>query len=452
MNKFYGFVLTGTMFLLTFGTSFGQNSDNKWAIGLGMHAVDHTAIRPTVLTGLYDIDDWSIQAPVSRVWVARNLDKRINLVVDLVMGSVDNFRFNVKDEFFLDASAGVQYRLGNDKGFFSVVDPYLVGAIGYHRYDYNQVPLGGNQSQTEREFPGQGFKSRAPHTITDENSFLSVGGGIGFNIWISENWGINYQVDYKHMPAGNSDYQDFINHKAGVIFRFGSKDTDGDGIIDSKDTCPQVAGLEEFEGCPDSDGDKIIDSRDSCPQVPGLKEFNGCPDTDRDGITDASDKCPKVAGEKKNGGCPDTDGDGFIDKVDKCPREPGVAPDGCKPKITKSEIDEIGEIARTVYFKTGKNELTEESKQKLSRVAEIVVKYDNLKFDIEGHTDSVGRESTNQSLSERRANAVKDYLVSLGVDSSILTAIGYGESQPKYTNKTKEGRASNRRTEIKLIK
>ena len=460
--KFYSFVLTGLL-LFSAKMGIGQNSNNKWAIGVGMHAVDHTAIRPTALTGFFDFDDWSIQPPISRIWVARNLHSRFNVVADVVLGSVDNYRFGVEDEFFLDASVGLQFRIGNDQRFFKVFDPYIVASVGFHMYDYEGVRLGGNQFETSRELressdseisqlsPAQLASIRAPHTQTDEDKFLSAGLGVGFNIWITERFGVNYQADYKHMPAGNSDYQDFVNHKAGIIFRFGSKDTDGDGIYDSKDDCPEVAGLKEFNGCPDSDGDKIIDSKDDCPQVPGLAEFNGCPDTDGDGIKDSSDSCPREKGSKANRGCPDTDGDGFIDKNDKCPRERGVAPDGC-PTISEAEIGTIVDIARTIYFKTGKSEIVYESKVKLEQVANIIKKYPRIKFNINGHTDSVGKESSNLKLSNRRANAVRDYLIRLGVSGRQLNARGYGESSPIASNKTKDGRAQNRRTEIKLIR
>ena len=462
--KFYIFVFAGLLLLST-KMGIGQNSDNKWAIGIGAHAVDHTAIRPTALSGIYDFNDWSIQPPISRVWVARNINHRFNVVVEAVLGSVDNYRFGIEDEFFLDASVGLQFRIGNDQGFFRVVDPYIVSSIGFHLYDYQGAALGGNLFVTQRDVNesldegsqpsdaqlAQLAAARAPHTQTSEDKFLSAGLGVGFNIWITEGFGLNYQVDYKHIPAGNSDYQDFINHKVGFVFRFGSKDTDQDGIYDSKDECPEVAGLEEFKGCPDTDGDKIVDSEDDCPEVAGLEEFNGCPDTDLDGIMDSADSCPTEKGSIANRGCPDSDGDGFIDRSDRCPREPGVAPDGC-PTISEAEIGAIVNIARTIYFKTGKFEIADESKTKLEQVARIVKKYPKIKFNINGYTDSVGRESSNLKLSDKRAVAVRHYLVHLGVQGRQLRAKGFGEINPIATNKTKEGRAQNRRTEIILVK
>ena len=84
----------------------------------------------------------------------------------------------------------------------------------------------------------------------------------------------------------NVDVPTHLQHFAGLTFKFGGKDTDGDGIYDKDDACPEVAGLKEFNGCPDTDGDGIMDSDDACPDVSGLAELNGCPDTDGDGIVD----------------------------------------------------------------------------------------------------------------------------------------------------------------------
>ena len=121
----------------------------------------------------------------------------------------------------------------------------------------------------------------------------------------------------------------------------GEKDSDGDGVYDSVDRCPQQPGPKENQGCPwpDSDNDGILDKDDKCPTQAGPKENQGCPwpDSDGDGVLDKDDKCPNVAGPVENQGCPwpDTDGDGIPDKDDKCPKEPGPKENnGCPiPKV-----------------------------------------------------------------------------------------------------------------------
>jgi len=232
------------------------------------------------------------------------------------------------------------------------------------------------------------------------------------------------------------------------------KDRDGDGVPDSIDACPDVAGLASLQGCPDRDGDGIADKDDKCPDVPGLARYGGCPipDTDHDGINDEEDKCPTVPGVAKYGGCPipDTDGDGVNDEDDKCPTLPGtVANHGC-PEV-KAEIKKrIDVAAHNIYFATGSAKLLVKSNKALNAVASVLSADTNLKIDINGYTDNKGKPEKNQTLSEDRAKAVYDYLVKKGVTESRLKSAGFGENDPIADNKTATGRAKNRRVELKL--
>ncbi|MCB0444810.1 MAG: OmpA family protein, partial [Gelidibacter sp.] len=230
--------------------------------------------------------------------------------------------------------------------------------------------------------------------------------------------------------------------------------SDNDGIEDSKDDCPNEAGLAEFNGCPDTDGDGVPDKNDNCPTVAGLKALNGCPDADGDGVADKDDNCPNEAGPAANNGCPwkDTDGDGVLDKDDKCPNEVGtVANNGCpEVKPTEEVMKQLNEYARTILFDTGKSSFTKDTDPVLKAMTAIFKEYPQADFAIEGYTDSVGSAKSNQLLSERRANAVRDYLVSNGINADRLTAKGFGEENPIDTNKTAAGRKNNRRVEVKL--
>ena len=207
----------------------------------------------------------------------------------------------------------------------------------------------------------------------------------------------------------------------------------------------------------DTDGDGVADPDDACPSVAGLKQFQGCPDTDGDGITDASDKCPKEAGPASNGGCPvlDADKDGVPDLDDACPSVPGPASNKGCPEVTEQVLQELKVQARAVYFVTGKAVLSTADKGatdgRLEAIKEILKNYPNAKFAIEGHTDSTGSAKINQKLSEDRAKVVMDKLIEKGVNPANLTSAGFGSSKPVATNKTKEGRALNRRTEIRHI-
>jgi outer membrane protein OmpA-like peptidoglycan-associated protein len=307
----------------------------------------------------------------------------------------------------------------------------------------------------------------------------TLNGTLGLRYWISEKVALAVQSSYKH------SFEDYLpqhfQHTAGISFKFGGKDTDGDGIYDSQDACPEVAGLEAFNGCPDSDNDGIEDSKDDCPNERGLAEFNGCPDTDGDGVMDKDDKCPTVAGLKDlmgcpdadgdgiadaddkcpnqagpaaNNGCPwpDTDGDGVLDKDDKCPNQAGtVANNGC-PEVSEEAQKELNAYAKTILFDTGKSTIKSESAKVLADIVEILNKYPESRFMVEGHTDSSGSDALNMRLSKERAAAVKDYLISNGINLSRLESEGFGETKPISTNSTRDGRAQNRRVEINLIK
>ena len=281
---------------------------------------------------------------------------------------------------------------------------------------------------------------------------------------------------------GIPDKDDACPEVAGDIKFNGCPDRDNDSIIDSKDDCPDTPGLPAFNGCPDTDGDGIKDSDDACPEVPGPlvnngcpdtdndglfdfidecptefgpKENNGCPwpDTDQDGLLDKDDKCPYIAGPKANEGCPytDTDGDGVLDKDDDCPATPGpVENKGC-PKIE----EEVAEILKTAFdnleFETGKAVIKQESLPSLTELAEVLVKKPEWKLQIAGHTDNVGNEQNNLVLSKKRSEAVRDFMISQGIVTERLSALYFGETQPKATNDTKEGRQTNRRVEMTII-
>ncbi len=231
------------------------------------------------------------------------------------------------------------------------------------------------------------------------------------------------------------------------------KDRDGDGVIDSEDKCPDVAGLASLQGCPDKDGDGITDADDKCPDVKGLAKYNGCPipDTDKDGVNDEQDKCPTVPGVARYQGCPipDTDGDGVNDEEDKCPSVAGPASNyGC-PEIKQAVIEKINIAAKNIFFATGSSKLLPKSFKSLNEVAKIMSEDASLMLDIDGYTDNTGTADKNQVLSEARAAAVKAYLASKGVDESKMTATGHGQEDPVADNKTAAGRAKNRRVEMK---
>ena len=230
-------------------------------------------------------------------------------------------------------------------------------------------------------------------------------------------------------------------------------DTDADGVKNYKDDCRGTAagGIVDDRGCEvDSDGDGLVDRLDECPgTTPGARvDARGCEiDSDGDGVPDSRDRCPGTpAGAKVDEhGCElDSDGDGVVDSIDRCPNTPKGTP-----------VDNYGCALATEYkleqvnFEFDSARLTAGSTAMLDEGVKILKRHSDLKVEIAGHTDSQGAEEYNQGLSERRAQAVADYLIGHGANGSNITVKGYGEGQPVADNGTKEGRAANRRVELR---
>lgn len=252
---------------------------------------------------------------------------------------------------------------------------------------------------------------------------------------------------------GITDAQDACpNEKGEAEYYKGcpAKDTDGDGVEDKLDPCPLVQGPVSLGGCPDTDGDGVEDSKDPCPTIAGKSELGGCLDTDGDNVPDNIDECPTIAGAPEWKGCKDTDGDGISDKYDLCPDLPGKAEDRGCPPITKKEAEKLEFAVEAVKFETGKATLKSQSNKILTDIADILKKYQGYQLRIEGHTDNVGSDKTNQTLSEKRATACLNFLAKKGVPKDRMSAQGFGETKPVEDNNTEAGRTKNRRVEFHL--
>jgi outer membrane protein OmpA-like peptidoglycan-associated protein len=249
---------------------------------------------------------------------------------------------------------------------------------------------------------------------------------------------------------GIADNKDKCPIVAGVANFGGCPDKDNDGVQDSDDKCPEVAGVANFNGCPDTDKDGIQDSEDICPKEAGIAKFNGCPDSDGDGIKDSEDACPQMAGIAKFNGCADTDGDGVEDKLDNCPKVAGAATNNGCPEI-KAAVKQLFEKALTgVQFETGKSVIKASSFAILNNVVKILQENPSYKLYISGHTDNAGKAESNLKLSQDRAAAVEKYLESKGINTNRVRSEGFGDTKPAYDNATKEGRDKNRRVEFKV--
>lgn len=443
-------------------SSQAQDSNNPWSLAFGVNALDGGRVSAAgsvedQFSEYFNAKDyWSMVPSVSYVSVSRyvgdnfsfGLTGSFNRLEKFVTPRVDGeYGVATVDEMYYGIDAVVNYSFGT---FFKFIEPSAHVGGGY--------------------------------TFIGDNSGGTVNGGLGLNFWLSETIGLTARSTYKYsFDDVRTDMPTHMQHFAGIIFKFGGKDTDGDGIydkddacpdtfglkqfngcpdtdsdgiVDASDACPEVFGSAEFQGCPDTDGDGIADKDDSCPEVKGLKEFQGCPDTDGDGVADKDDKCVDVKGPKENQGCPwpDRDGDKVFDKDDKCPDVTGTVENNGCPEMNEAVLKSLSDYAKTILFESGKTTFQQRTFTVLQNITGILKEYPNAKFSIEGHTDSDGSDALNQTLSEDRAAAVKDYLIENGINASRLSSKGFGESMPIDSNKTRAGKANNRRVEVKLVK
>ncbi len=341
------------------------------------------------------------------------------------------------DNFLLTADAQLNFKMTTEKYW---VQPYITAGVGAHAY--------------------QGYFG----------AYIPMGLGLKLNLFDEAHIFITSQY---RVPVTTETANYHLFHSIGIAGVLGKKkqkvvtppppppppppaDTDKDGITDDKDKCPTVPGVAKYDGCPipDTDKDGINDEEDKCPTVPGLARYQGCPipDTDKDGINDEEDKCPTVPGLARYQGCPipDTDGDGVNDEEDKCPNLPGVKENQGCPLIQEEVKKKVDYAAKNILFVTGSYKLASKSFKGLNDVVQIMNENPDMKLAIDGHTDNVGKDDYNQTLSENRANAVKQYIVSKGISESRITAAGHGETMPIADNKTAAGRQKNRRVELKL--
>ena len=273
--------------------------------------------------------------------------------------------------------------------------------------------------------------------------------------------GVSYLLWFKERPKpvdtdgdGVFDEDDKCPREAANTADGCLPDGDGDGVPDVRDKCPKEAAKTK-DGCPrDTDGDGVPDKKDKCPRE-AAKTADGCPkDSDGDGVPDIRDKCPEVAAKTKDGCLPDEDKDGIPDVKDKCPSDPETKngykdDDGCPDTLPK-KVKRFKGVMRGITFKWNSAEIQRRSHKTLDAAVEVLKEYPSLHIKIRGHADDTGTEEINKELSKKRADMVKAYLVSKGVESGRLTTEGVGTVEPLVPGKSPAARAKNRRIEFKM--
>lgn len=410
--------------------------------------------------------------------------------------------------YVLDIGLGIE-------GFFGYVDSKVVGSaydgtgakvMNYGAdvtYNFNlarsiQLAILGGAGQQRFDLDIDGL---------DVESALTLNYGAALKLYPTRWLGFRFDWRNYHSPDGLKDTRQFLNPggvnliesslnstewTAGLsFFLWGPKDSDGDGVEDGDDLCPGTPeGVEvDSTGCPlDADMDGVGDYMDRCPNTPrgAVVDANGCPlDSDEDGVFDGLDQCPDTprGAEVDENGCPsDRDGDGVFFGIDLCPNTPaGVVVDAtgcpvdsdgdgvfngvdaCPDTPAGARVDARGCLVqlelRNVEFEFNSFELTRAARAYLSDLAGQIVQQADPegtgRLELRGFTDSVGAEAYNERLSQSRAEAVRDFLLSASMQMEQfidrLDAVGYGEANPVATNDTEEGRARNRRVELHII-
>lgn len=329
--------------------------------------------------------------------------------------------------------------------------------LGYHQYNsalFERLPNGTDNLLVD-------FGNNPIRNSVNEASSIYLTAQLGIKYRISKrvdlelrpSWYFNYEDHLDATISNKQDWETFFVTHLGVAIKLGKSkvftiwgkddqvrkkfeviDTDGDGVMDELDNEPNTPkGVMVYANgvAIDSDKDSVPDYKDKCPFEKGLVNNDGCPfigDKDRDGIADRDDKCPDVKGLERYKGCPDAE------------------------SLRVTEIIEVMSYSKNIYFDTASDEIKSAYYYTmLDEVAEIMLKNKDVSFSVSGYTDDRGTAKYNLALSTRRANEARAYLVARGVEADRVTAKGYGEANPKYDNKTEQGRQLNRRVEIKSV-
>ena len=400
------FVLTLALFTTQ---SWTQDKNNPWQFSFGVSALNFNGtnytspsasidLGPSLFNEYFNVTDhWNVQSSFSTVTLTRYAENGYSI----------GFRASVNKFSKLgDTSITPKTIITGD-----LVLTKTLSALTFCSLE-PYIELGAGQS------------------FVGGNNDYHLNAGAGVSYAVSDKVHLKLNTIYRHNKKNNGivsyvpDVIPHFQHNLSVAINFGGKDTDKDGVYDRHDDCPSVPGLAEFNGCPDDDGDGIENSKDACPNDAGLLEFNGCPDSDGDGIADPNDKCPTEAGPADNAGCPNP---------------------------TAEAIEMLNKLGAVVQFEFNKSNLRDDAIELLLSVYEIMSKYGNTSFMIEGHTDSSGPKAFNKKLSLERAESVKSHLVSKGVEGDRLSTTGFGEDNPKESNNTRKGRIANRRVEFKVV-
>ena len=359
------------------------------------------------------------------------------------------FEVAISDVVTLDFTGGYNYTFTDNLNYYNNKDAgngnqndgYWNGGIG--------ISFTGESGNSDKDIDGL-TKNQEKEIGTDPNKPDSDGDGLKD--------GAEF-LTYNTNPLNPDSDEDGLNDSEEVKKYFtdpNSTDTDGDGLSDFDEVLTYKSDPTKI----DTDFDGLKDNEEVT-----YKSDPANPDTDGDGLKDGAE----IIKYKTNPTKSDSDEDGLPDGMeilkyftnplskdtdngstdDKTEIERGTNPLNPKDDVILDVSKPV--ILEGVTFETGKAEITPESEQVLERAFNTLVAYPEMKVEIRGYTDNVGSASFNLKLSQRRADAVRNWLIKKGIEPKRIVAKGYGESNPIATNQTPEGRRLNRRIEFVRI-
>ncbi|WP_185874045.1 OmpA family protein [Blattabacterium cuenoti] len=363
-----------TLFTLFSSVVYSQYYKKKWSIRIRAHDINYYPTNDPFKDFFHQTNN-NINPFFSDVELEFNLNKHLGVYLNPSLGMVDNSRWTLKDNFFLKLDHGVNFYLFPKYW----LDPYLKLGGGYHKFNYKNKIL---------KLTGLNFFK------LEKKNFFLLDGGLGMNVWIVPNFGINIQSNYNHIVTSlkNLDAQDYLNfwqHTLGVIFRFNIKKT--------KNLFKKPKKITEIYP-----KNYSFPSEKTWEKNKNEKNKKEKEDFDNDGIVDKEDLCPDKFGKKENNGCPN-----------------------------------IVVVFPPILFNVGKFTLSSISLEIINKISEIMIKkIPYAKFYITGYTDYHGKSSYNKILSIRRAQTVFKALVSKGVDPYRMEIRGGKKNQKRFVKIT----------------
>ena|SRR6218665_2117036 len=426
------------------------NSMNRWSVGASIGA--HDAMAPAVgSTRLYQIQHVGVNGRYM-------FTNRAGIMLGVNYDFLDFINRPYNSHYVRTSLEGV-VNAGDILHFpqvFPKIGLMIHGGAGFSSLWSNNNP---NIPNTEPLSKRSDDMINFVFGITPQyklNEKWSLNGDLSFIFHSHQTNRFDMQAKSTHGPIDGY----MMNLSVGVTRYFGKNKTHADwtptiygGKTEGLDEMKaEIAALKEQTRDDDQDGVPNAFDEEAGTAKGSFVNSKGVAikDTDADGIPDIHDACPEVAGVFSANGCPDSDKDGIADKDDNCPQTAGLSTNNGCPVVAKEVQDVMAKALKGVQFETGKSTLLKTSLPILDEVVRVMKENPNYSLAIAGHTDNVGDEAQNLILSESRAQTVASYLISKGVSAERISAKGFGETEPKTTNDTKEGQALNRRVEFNV--